>query len=888
MTHRSTLRCWDWTTGTFKWSKTLDADGTAAGSLHIVGSTLVARLGDVVFGRRAAAADSEAWTFEAPDGARVLYVLVVGDRVHVVHGAPVPGGSSLLQDVAVTTMSASTGSVEGTRPVTSGTAAATLAGLTTATSGGVVTASPDGKSVNLLDLQTGTVSTTAVADVVPGAGPDVTVDALAPVEPASSDVDAVTTCAVEVRLSNGAQVVLGFGDASAATAYVSSHVGADAEVADVDTDAGSNDDAATPHLFFVGSADLDGVPDGVRAVFGAAATKDGVVVTALAASSASRVHVALLARLDASPTATASSMDLRSSALFPTVHLDAASAAAFIRGVQRVFFFSFARSSQPAALRALVVADDDTLSMVQDGQQAWSRPEYLASLTHVVSTDPPGNVVDHALDRVFVGLAQLQNGATKVVALQSASSAVVWETPAVLGAVPCRTSLHVSRAHAFDEAHNPEVMLVSVRDDVAGDGDDRWATRVTWMDAFTGATNDVHAVNVVARQVSAPPSALDDVHRQAVLVLGKDGTAHLLPPAPTVVDAFEVVRPSFVLRTGRPGDAGSAGLHGLHLAPVAGQAGSYVTQPLWSVALHPNHSVLAAAQPAGNEPSVNPAVVLGDDTLLIKYLNPNLVGVVSSTHAARGPVDSVLEVRLVDAVSGRVLQAKVHEHASGPTHAVRQSNWFIYTYWNTKAKRTEVGSFSVYEDSVGKFELSPLKPPPARPPFTSYAPTDPIILHKMFVMPRAIETLTVTRTRYGITTPHLLVGVHPGSVYSMNRAFVDPRRPVSAPTEAERREMLVQYMPYLPVIPTDVISYNQTLPRLRLIHAAPAAFESTTLVLAAGLDVFFTPATPAGAFDVLAQDFNKPLLAGMTGGLALVTVVLGLLAKWKTLRSRWA
>jgi ER membrane protein complex subunit 1 len=56
--------------------------------------------------------------------------------------------------------------------------------------------------------------------------------------------------------------------------------------------------------------------------------------------------------------------------------------------------------------------------------------------------------------------------------------------------------------------------------------------------------------------------------------------------------------------------------------------------------------------------------------------------------------------------------------------------------------------------------------------------------------------------------------------------------------------------------PPQVLSYNRTVEGLTAIHSVPATLESTSLVLATGLDVWFTRAHPSKTFDLLSDDFN--------------------------------
>lgn len=97
--------------------------------------------------------------------------------------------------------------------------------------------------------------------------------------------------------------------------------------------------------------------------------------------------------------------------------------------------------------------------------------------------------------------------------------------------------------------------------------------------------------------------------------------------------------------------------------------------------LHVQTNVRAAAAVA------TAAVVLGDDSLLTKYLNPHLIAIISSSNPVEFTSgDSTIELRLVDSVSGKLVWSRVIRHASLPVHAVRQENCLITTYWNAKVR----------------------------------------------------------------------------------------------------------------------------------------------------------------------------------------------------------
>ena len=71
-----------------------------------------------------------------------------------------------------------------------------------------------------------------------------------------------------------------------------------------------------------------------------------------------------------------------------------------------------------------------------------------------------------------------------------------------------------------------------------------------------------------------------------------------------------------------------------------------------------------------------------------------------------------------------------------------------------------------------------------------------------------------------------------GSVVTLPRALLDPRRPLTA---ARSEEGLPPYTPELPLPSVNVINYNQTLSGVAGIVSSPSGLESTCLVFIHGL-----------------------------------------------------
>lgn len=71
------------------------------------------------------------------------------------------------------------------------------------------------------------------------------------------------------------------------------------------------------------------------------------------------------------------------------------------------------------------------------------------------------------------------------------------------------------------------------------------------------------------------------------------------------------------------------------------------------------------------------------------------------------------------------------------------------------------------------------------------------------------------------------------------------------------------------------------------IVTAPATLESTSLMLAWGLDVFFTRVTPSKSFDSLSDDFPYALLMLLVLVMAAATAVLKVLDDRAALKQKW-
>ncbi|XP_052082314.1 ER membrane protein complex subunit 1-like isoform X2 [Mytilus californianus] len=273
--------------------------------------------------------------------------------------------------------------------------------------------------------------------------------------------------------------------------------------------------------------------------------------------------------------------------------------------------------------------------------------------------------------------------------------------------------------------------------------------------------------------------------------------------------------------------------------------------------------------------------VLGDRSVLYKYINPNLAVVVAegedtSSSSQKSPGNFV-NIYLIDSVKGHIVFHGNHRRAKGPVHIIHSENWVVYDYYNQKSRRKEVSVLELFE---GKEQSNSTA-------FSSHtAPHEPLVLRQSFILPMPIYTMATTITEKGITSKSVLFALVHGGLLSLPKAFIDPRRPV-IPTQETMEEGIIPYIPELPVSTEAIINYNQSIYNIIGIHTSPAGLESTSLVLAYGLDLFFTRVQPSKMFDVLKEDFDFYLISLVMLAMILVTLITQKLAARKALNKAW-
>jgi ER membrane protein complex subunit 1, C-terminal len=340
----------------------------------------------------------------------------------------------------------------------------------------------------------------------------------------------------------------------------------------------------------------------------------------------------------------------------------------------------------------------------------------------------------------------------------------------------------------------------------------------------------------------------------------------------------------------------------------------------WNVPMPSNGTVATIATTGPMDPfSIQlpaPSVrVTGSRKLLFKYMNSGMALVVVNDDSNSGVGMTAM---VINTLTGAVVDAMHHEHASGPFKAVRCDNWFVYTFWNADILEQELHVIDMYEsvkrppwvqDAImayardGLLDVFPSaihrtvlrvldnvmksigvatkeqEPHKIADIMRDLAHSRPVIARTSFLLTHAVHSLGATVSERGMTERALLLGLASGRVVELSRTFLDARRPIKMNAEAAA-EQLFEYRPVLSLWPSESAAlyafYGQEVPGLLntddcLMTSPMIGRESSSHLAALGTDIVHSILAPAGKFDTLSDDFNYVVVAGTV--IALATAV---------------
>jgi outer membrane protein assembly factor BamB len=598
---------------------------------------------------------------------------------------------------------------------------------------------------------------------------------------------------------------------------------------------------------------------------------------------------------------------------------------------QTIFLTGYKGKQETPGFRVLLVSSDSSLSLLQQNKVVWQREEAFASVTRTAVVDfplPSERTAEEAapsagfslLDEIkmhiltlkvvlqiatedeFGTLKAFQDSkkvvqqahfdpsgfrkeiialtcAGKLFALHSSDGRILW-SKRIMDKEEVLVDMWVYKEHSPHKGI--EIGLLSRRkgsassDFVVVDG---WNGSVLSRKQVDSASNSVMKLQPVG------PMSLQG----ALLIDYEASKAHILVEKESDLDLLDF-KSTFVFNVDEEKHELSGYL--VSMPDTSSNKEAVLSlKNLWSFKLPSGHKIVGLAHPDFGSKIYSRTRVLGDRSALYKYINPNTIFLAAESRQQEG--ESKLSAYLIDTVTGKMLYSITHKNAQGPVQAVFHENWIVYKYWNSLGHREEVSVLELYEDeplkntkSISSLVLDAVFRSNETSTVSSYAPSAIRVLGQSYVLSLGMKTMAVTSSAFGITANQILVGTLSDQIYAIDKKLLDPRRPVK-PSKTDKEEGLIPYNEFLPIAPQKFVTYTHHVLGLEEIQCHPTARESSVLMLAYGIDMFYTRLMPSKSFDMLEDDFSYSLLVTTILGLLTATFVVYFRVQKSNVERNW-
>ncbi|CUM68262.1 uncharacterized protein PRCAT00005983001 [Priceomyces carsonii] len=298
----------------------------------------------------------------------------------------------------------------------------------------------------------------------------------------------------------------------------------------------------------------------------------------------------------------------------------------------------------------------------------------------------------------------------------------------------------------------------------------------------------------------------------------------------------------------------------------------------WQFSVSDEEIVGIFQKPEGHR-TMSAGISLHDKSVLYKYLNPNVLVVLTRSSALNGYI--------LDGVTGSVLYAFSHQNEDidfDSINLVIDDNWVIYSYV-TKFPRFEqrINVIDMFDSSKG-FNVGDVSA------FTFNTTIDSLT-SKSFIFPERISSLSSTQTQFGITVKSILALTESGNLIELPKYVLNSRRIDDRVLTQDDFQDDFRMMPYDPIITKNnfqILNHKHRLGTKGKILSKLTHLESTAQVCyISNSEIFCQYVQPSLSYDLLSESFDKIKLILTIVAVAIAYVASKPFVSNKNLNSYW-
>ena len=279
--------------------------------------------------------------------------------------------------------------------------------------------------------------------------------------------------------------------------------------------------------------------------------------------------------------------------------------------------------------------------------------------------------------------------------------------------------------------------------------------------------------------------------------------------------------------------------------------------PTWQITVEDLNEEIVAFSSRPDVKTVNPGLVLGNRTVLYKYLYPNI-----ASYIVFNKMTNKIYINIIDTLKGEVLVSQMHDKEyidiDYPINIIIGEHWVVYSYFSLEPiPEQKINVIELYESLIPNERTSDPKNKNFSPLKQSIKPK---YVTRSYYYPEIINKMGTSETKFDITTKAIILELANGQITFLPKYVIGARKQIeSEMTDDDKKEFMASpYIPAIPINDMSVITHTRDLVfgKLSELGSIPTNLESTSIICDVGHDIFCSRITPSGSFDVLNPNFE--------------------------------
>ncbi|KAJ6231003.1 hypothetical protein M0813_00818 [Anaeramoeba flamelloides] len=355
--------------------------------------------------------------------------------------------------------------------------------------------------------------------------------------------------------------------------------------------------------------------------------------------------------------------------------------------------------------------------------------------------------------------------------------------------------------------------------------------------------------------------------RKVVLILDNQGDYHLFPKTEYVLKSFDLI------------------YNQVHFVVMNKETNTllcyhFIKDDLFKTTDNPPKPEIKWTKQFDKKEEVTQININDESQYPDKHLNNNYYNPYMISLLTYNKEEKTITVLIIDTVSGKIIGNVKNYDASLPATIQHYANKLVYHYWGTKVKTTVM---SVIELKANAFSSKHYRQNKKN---ILYQNRPMVTLKKQsYLFPSYVNVMGVSKSKDNVNQKGLVLALSTGDLFLLSDSFLNPERTLNV--QNAMKLGLMPYTTYLPHQAKNIINDNEPVLQVKDIKSDHTEIESTSFIVAYGLDLFYDCVTIDQSFDKIDSQFNFSALIITMLVLIIALIAMQRMKGNKNVKTNW-